>query len=96
VQTLAYARYGLQLQAYEEFEVAVPLTHQGYLQYALSEARVERAMMNGANETDIRDWCSQTLAEIFDETPREVLFDAYLTVVQRNSEEARDAKPNCY
>ena len=67
----------------EEFEVAVPMTHESYLQYALSEARVERAIMNGAAETDIRDWCSNTLAEIFAGQPREVLFDAYLAVIER-------------
>ncbi|MFN0118965.1 MAG: class I SAM-dependent methyltransferase [Blastocatellia bacterium] len=84
VRTLAYACYGLALSSYEEFAVAVPMTHQSYLQYALSETRVERAIMNGADEADIRAWCSSTLAEIFTETPREVLFDAYIAVVQQD------------
>jgi SAM-dependent methyltransferase len=81
-RTLAYSRYDLCLSSYEEFEVAVPMTHESYLRYAMSEARVERAMMNGANEADIHKWCSHTLADIFDATPREVLFDAYIAVVQ--------------
>ena len=83
VKTRAYDRYGLQLQSYEEFEVAVPLTHQSYLQYALSEARVERAIMRGASEADIREWCHSTLSTFFDESPRDVLFDSYLAVINR-------------
>ncbi|MFN7928842.1 MAG: class I SAM-dependent methyltransferase [Blastocatellia bacterium] len=82
VRMLDYARYGLQLSSYEEFVLALPMTHESYLQYALSEARVERALMNGANEADIRAWGSSTLAEIFTAQPREVLFDAYLALVK--------------
>jgi SAM-dependent methyltransferase len=85
VRTLAYDRYGLGLCAYEEFEVTVPMTHENYLQYALSEARVEMAIMRGASETDIHDWCHRTLADIFDENPREVLFDAYLALIKHNA-----------
>lgn len=83
VRTLAYNRYGLQLQAYEEFEIAVPMTHQSYLQYALSEARVELAIMRGTSEEEIRAWCDSTLADIFDERPRDVLFDAYIAAIKR-------------
>ena len=83
VRTLAYHGYGLQLQAYEEFEVAVPMTQRSYVQYALSEARVELALMHGAAETDIRAWCHSTLTGIFDERPRDVLFDAYLASITR-------------
>jgi hypothetical protein len=51
----------------------------------MSEARVERAMMNGAAEDDIRAWCRRTLADIFDATPRDVLFEAYLALVKRKA-----------
>lgn len=85
VRTLSYDRYGLQLQSYEEFEVAVPMTHQSYLHYALSEARVEMAIRRGASEEDIRNWCHSTLSTIFDEPPREVLFDAYIAVITRRN-----------
>lgn len=86
VRMLDYRRYGLELQAYEEFEVAVPMTHRSYVQYALSETRVERALMRGASETDIRAWCDNTLANIFAETPRDVLFDAYIAIVKHSEE----------
>ena len=59
------------------------MTHQSYLQYALSEARVEMAIMRGTSENDIRAWCYSTLSDIFDVTPRDVLFDAYLACVKR-------------
>ncbi len=81
VPELAYHRSGLRLQRYENFEVAVPMTHQSYVRYALSETRVELALSRGVPEAEIQAWCESTLADIFDETPRDVLFDAYLALV---------------
>lgn len=85
IRELNYARFGLRLSGYEELEVAVPMTHKSYVRYALSETSVELALANGAAETDIRAWCSETLADIFDEAPRDVLFDAYIAYVTREN-----------
>ena len=41
VRGLAYGRVGLRLQAYEELEIAVPMTLRTYLPYVLSATRVE-------------------------------------------------------
>lgn len=81
VQRLSYQNYGLRLTAYEEFEVAVPMTLSSYLLYAMSETSVEQAIARGESEDSIREWCRATLAEIFDDNQQEVLFDAYVACV---------------
>jgi SAM-dependent methyltransferase len=83
VRDLAYAVSGLRLDAYEEFEVAVPMTFRSYLPYVMSETGVEMAISRGVAEGEIRGWCEATLREALDDTPRDVLFDAYVAYVRR-------------
>ena len=83
VCALGYEQYGLSLHAYHEIEVAVPLDLDRYLRYVLSETCVEQALARGTEESVIRAWCSETLAEIFDGQPRAVLFDAYFALVSK-------------
>jgi len=82
VRGLAYRRCGLQLQAYEELEIAVPMPLSAYLPYVLSETRVERAIARGVPEAEIRRWCQSTLAHVFGDTARDVLFAAYVAYVR--------------
>ena len=86
VQRLNYQTYGLQLTAYEELEVAVPMTLPSYLLYAMSETSIEQAIARGESEAAIREWCQATLAEIFNDDSREVLFDAYFACVRQAAE----------
>jgi SAM-dependent methyltransferase len=79
---LAYAASGLRLEAYEEMEVAVGMTFSSYLQYAMTETNVELAILRGTPEVEIGGWCRRTLEAIFGDTPREVLFDAYVACVR--------------
>lgn len=81
---LAYRRFGLRLQAYEELEIAVPMTLSAYLPYILSETRVERAISRGVPEAEIRSWCQSTLADVFGDKSRDVLFAAYIAYVSRD------------
>jgi SAM-dependent methyltransferase len=83
VRTLAYSRFGLRLQAYEELEIAVPMTLSAYLAYVLSETRVERAIARGVPEAEIRSWCASTLPDVLGATSRDVLFAAYAAYVSR-------------
>ena len=83
VRALSYELYGLSLRAYHELEVSVPLDLDRYLRYAMSETSVERAIERGTDESAIRAWCKQSLAEIFDDHPRDVLFDAYFALVSK-------------
>jgi SAM-dependent methyltransferase len=85
VRALEYQKYDLRLDAYEEFEVAVPLTCASYLRYVLSETSVELAVSRGTQEKEIRDWCEASLREIFGDEICDVYFDAYLAVIRRSS-----------
>lgn len=81
VRTLAYERAALRLDALERFEVAVPMTIGSYVAYALSETGVELAVARGVPEAEIKAWCESTLAGILGDSPRDVLFDAYVAYV---------------
>jgi SAM-dependent methyltransferase len=83
VRSLEYALSGLRLDGYEEFEVAVPMTLGSYLPYVMSETGVEMAISRGVAETELRNWCESTLREVLDDTPADVLFDAYVACVRR-------------
>jgi ubiquinone/menaquinone biosynthesis C-methylase UbiE len=83
VQRLPYARFGLCLQAYEAFEVAMPMTLESYLRYAMSETSVAQAIADGVAETEISDWCRVSLSAIFEHNSREVLFDAYIATITK-------------
>jgi hypothetical protein len=83
VKSLPYSRYGLRFEAYKELEVSVPMNLDSYLRYALSETSVESAISRGVPEEEIRMWCQGTLAEVFCDESREVLFDAYVAYVRR-------------
>ena len=84
VTALDYNQYGLRLSGYEPLEVALPMTFDAYLAYALSETSVEQAIKQGTSETEIRDWCQRTLAKVFAADTHDVIFDAYLALVSRS------------
>ncbi len=80
VRTLDWARFGLRLDAYHEFEIAVPLDADAYLRYILSETRVEHAIARGQSEEAIRDWCAPAIQTIFGTGARQVLFTGYVAI----------------
>jgi len=81
VRSLGYERAGLRLDAVEMFEVAVPMARESYVAYAMSETGVELAVARGVPEAEIRTWCESTLAGLLTDTPRDVLFEAYVAYV---------------
>ena len=83
VTALDYVSHGLRLSSFEAFEVAVPMTLDVYVRYAMSETGVELAIAAGVPEVEIKTWCESTLAGILDGVPRDVLFDAYVAYVRR-------------
>ncbi len=85
VAAIDYSRFGLRLATYEEFDVAVPMSLSSYLPYVMSETGVEMAVARGAAVEAIRAWCESTLASLFSDTPRDVLFDAYVACVRRDA-----------
>jgi SAM-dependent methyltransferase len=81
VRSLGYERAGLRLDAVKPFEVAVPMARESYVAYAMSETGVELAVARGVPEAEIRTWCESTLAGLLTDTPRDVLFEAYVAYV---------------
>ena len=83
VRTLPFDRAGLALESYEEFSIAVPMTVEAYLRYAMSETRIQLAISRGVSETAIEGWCRQTLPQVFPSGAAEVIFDGYAACVRR-------------
>lgn len=83
VQALEYGRVGLQLAAYEPFEVAVTLDFDAYLAYVLTEANVARAIASGVPEADVTAWCRKSLTAVFAPRSLAVLFTGYIAYVIR-------------
>jgi SAM-dependent methyltransferase len=84
VRRLDYPHSGLRLDGYEEIEVPIEMSPDSYLRSSMSETRVELAVGSGVPESEIREWCRQTLGAVFDgRSHAEVLFDAYVAYVRR-------------
>ena len=79
-----YRRFGLRLEAYKEMDIAVPMTFDAYLSYVWSETRVELAIARGEPVAEVQAWCRQTLQDVFDGTPQDVLFNAYVAYIRRH------------
>jgi SAM-dependent methyltransferase len=67
----------------EDFAVALPLDPRSYVDYVMTETCVADAVARGAEEAVVRAWCTQTLAEVFEGRPREVLFRGYVAYLIR-------------
>ena len=80
---LPFGDHGFGLETYEELEVAVPMSSESYLRYAMSGTRVEARIAAGADETAIRGWCASTLEGVFEHRSRDVLFDGYALVATK-------------
>jgi SAM-dependent methyltransferase len=61
----------------EWFEIGITLTPEFYLDYVLTETNVASAVRRGAPEAEIRRWCAETLAPLWKNVAREVLFRGY-------------------
>lgn len=74
---LAACNSGLQTGPHEWFEIGLALSPAFYVGYALTETNVAQAIRNGIPAADIRAWCAETLAPVFDGNVQEVLFRGY-------------------
>jgi SAM-dependent methyltransferase len=68
---------GFAAGAHEDFVIPLPLTQAAYLNYMMTETNVAEAIANGTPSDEIRAWCAATLAPVFGDQPREVLFHGY-------------------
>jgi SAM-dependent methyltransferase len=69
----------LRLVHRENFDIALPLAPEFYLEYVLTETNVEAAVNRGEAEAGIRSWCAETLAAAFAGAPRAVVFRGYVS-----------------
>jgi len=70
--------YGIRITGQERFEVAIALTPEFYLEYALTETGVAAAIQRGTPASKIRAWCRRSLAAVFNDAVQEVLFRGYI------------------
>lgn len=61
----------------ECFQLGLAMSAVSYTAYAMTETNVAFAISQGHTEEAIRDWCRETLAEVFGKHEREVLFEGY-------------------
>jgi ubiquinone/menaquinone biosynthesis C-methylase UbiE len=88
VQELPYDRHGLRLASVESLEVILSMRREIYSSYALTETGVELALSRGEREEEIRAWCDSTLVPAFGDTPRDVVFDAYVAFIEHRGGKA--------
>ncbi len=74
---------GCRLGQHECFEIGLTLSPGFYLEYMLTETNVASAMRDGGSYDEIRQWCSETLAPVWDGREHEVLFRGYFACMSR-------------
>lgn len=83
LQTLPYEENGLDLVAYEEFDLSVPMSSAAYLHYIFGDAGLETAIANGLSESDVRAFCEAQFSPVFADGPREVCFQVQFAIVSK-------------
>jgi SAM-dependent methyltransferase len=74
---LAQIRSGFQMRSHRLFEIGIPLEAGFYLNYMMTETNVAAALRGGASDSDIRQWCAETLSPVWGGLQREVVFRGY-------------------
>jgi SAM-dependent methyltransferase len=74
---LAQFDSGLRMQAHRNFEIAIELSPEFYLDYMLTETNVAAAVRAGVPLAEIRSWCAETLTPVWERRRHEVLFRGY-------------------
>jgi len=70
---LDFAAAGLSLESYQEFQVSLEMSLDGYQRYILTETNA-----------DIAQWCAETLPRAFGTAALDVVFDTYAARVHRD------------
>jgi SAM-dependent methyltransferase len=76
-EILAKKKSGFRMSAHRRFEIGIPMAPESYLDYVMTETNIAAAVRDGADHSEIRSWCAQTLARVWQATEREVLFRGY-------------------
>ncbi len=85
-EILAQRKSGFRVSSHRQFEIGIPLAPESYLNYVMTETNVAAAVREGAPLSEIRSWCAQTLAPVWQGSERRSavprlfrLYDAYCT-----------------
>ena len=76
-EILAQLASGFRPHVHRDFEIALTLTRDFYIDYMMTETNVAAAVRRGASPSEIRSWCAETLAPVWPGSEREVLFRGY-------------------
>ena len=82
VAQLPFDRSGLRLDFFRQFELRIPMADDAYLEYAMSETRVELAIAGGIPESSIRARLRRSLEPVFRGSSLDVCFRAYVADVR--------------
>ncbi len=65
------------MRSHEQFEIGITLTPDFYLDYVMTETNVAAAVRRGVPHSEIKSWCAETLAPVWNGAGHEVLFRGY-------------------
>jgi SAM-dependent methyltransferase len=74
---LAELSSGFHVDTHSHFEIGITLAPEFYLDYIMTETNVAASVRSGVPQSEIRSWCADTLAPVWDGAEREVLFRGY-------------------
>jgi SAM-dependent methyltransferase len=67
----------MHLAGHQHFELPLPLRRDFYVEYLLTGANIAAALRRGEHLPPIREWCRATLAPLWQDQPRDVIFRGY-------------------
>lgn len=74
---LNHLNSGFRMRCQQHFKIGLPLRPDFYLDYILTETNVAAAIRSGVPHSEIRSWCAETLAPVWNGADREVQFRGY-------------------
>jgi len=73
---------GVRLKAFEPFTQTLTYDAASYSDYAMTESNVRQAISNGHPAFQIRNWCEQSLRQVFQGESKAVVFQGYIAYLQ--------------
>lgn len=83
VEALNLNKHGLELIHIDSFAVGLEIAPDFYVGYAMTETNVAAAAGSGTPHGEIREWCRQSIAQVFGGEAHEVLFKGYIAYAGR-------------
>jgi hypothetical protein len=81
-QVIADLAQGFEVAAKEEFQIELPMTHDTYVNYLMTETNVAAAIRAGGVESELKRRIAASLYEVFDGATVDVLFTGYIVCLR--------------